>query len=509
MNKTLFCDTVYKRYPLVVVIKQKTMQARVEFLFGKFNTTHEKGPQDYDKKEFQYDTLSLIYECNALCSRYLLSTSTEENNRGIMGPTWAKASRAVIQFACVNYARFWEPRDWGGTMKSNTSSILEMLYRIYLKCALCRFEGKLFSGPSAFKGIRATDIEFVKNNALVRSRKPIGEYSVHTLLDALMQLDWQWLRLRFDSQLLLYMQLLEYRASELIFLRNPPHMYDADGFCTKEGEGEEECTTNWAFMRSITTVLVNMNRRLLAAQTIPRANRQRLMMMMASQFGTPEDTIRKLAMRLRDRFHAKLSKVSASTMQSEVARNYMALSCKYSEVLRYMIDVQAGRKTTLYKKKSPGRIIKHSRGTMVNEIINQSQVPPARMLDTPESVIPFAPALVAINLVHKSFHGNAAISFNNMVFNRLFGAYAYDPANDKTEYIMDAALDIPSLVQTFNHFRLVWRRTQYESTDVIEAIVCMICIIAKTEQYYIDKRSLKVVIADLFGDANVLFDSSE
>lgn len=123
-----------------------------------------------------------------------------------------------------------------------------------------------------YKTLTPKKFPYVEKNLLIRSLKPILEFSMRELLDSVNQLAYCWNKLKYSDQLLDYVELLEFRTAMLIHESNTAAVFNVEPFRRQipQTNSPIQYAANEEFKSFICMKLVNFRIRLIMNYIIPK-----------------------------------------------------------------------------------------------------------------------------------------------------------------------------------------------------------------------------------------------
>ena len=441
---------------------------------------------------------------------------------------WGQASCKIIKYMSINHRLFWEPKRFryekGGT--EATVRIIDLIYMVYLKTLLCAGGCRMFDNEEGEEGekredniinysslsikknnlhnLRASDIEYVRNDVLVVTSRPISSYNTKFILDAIEQLDTRWLLLRYSRELVKYLQLLEYRLAEILCFPDDQSVHCfpkyRDKIESQPGvDNEMLFVGNWKLLEYISVRTINMHRSLFVYKCIPVSPVQEIEDMFSEKYGIDYSGMKEITSRVKNYIEYTASRTGEETLESTLATNYKVLSCRPSEVERFKLKHQTGKSTITYNRNDPSRVLSDCRSTLrCNAVINESLLSAKDMLNLPQYKSTFAAPMVMTAFMEKAFMGNASVSFSRLFVFRMFIACGFNPNKDNLDHILDT--DYPIIVQTFNFFSLCWHGRQYEIKDFEEILARVLVMIIREHNCKLNQQDLTSVMNMIIGE---------
>lgn len=108
-----------------------------------------------------------------------------------------------------------------------------MLFYVITKMMLCITQYQIARPDDPDENqneIRPSDFIYVTDNKLMMHDKPILQMSVRELFDSIKALQCRWNTLLYDQQLVLYVEMLEYRTAQLLHETWPSYVHDLDEY---------------------------------------------------------------------------------------------------------------------------------------------------------------------------------------------------------------------------------------------------------------------------------------
>jgi len=426
-----------------------------------------------------------------------ISDSEWEEWRERWENAWEDASNNVMCFMCSHHRLFYKLR----TYKSETCEFelttraSDVLYLLYLKCLMCAFGARLWDEPHLTQ-LTAPDIPYLTHRGIIRTKLPFSRYTIRAVMDSLLQLDSVWLSLEYDAAIVRYLQLLEYRAAELLCCVQRGHECNVRMYTHDLGEGGSCAST--AFLSDVSLYAINMHRSIMVYHAVPTQPRTQLFTLLRIQWGISEAQFEECVSRIESGVNDILRSVSKESMEKSFTRIYLSLSCKPSEVESYLRMSQSGKRTCTYNRMDPSKIMTQCRGTQsCNRTIEASQMSAAQAMAISESVCPLTRPLVILCLLEKAFLGNSSVSFSTLVYYRNYIAYTFNRQHANIDYIRSTSL--PLLIQSFNHFSFCWRNVQYKTQTFFEAVACVFIVLAHVQCAKLNNQDISTTFSVIIG----------
>ncbi len=474
--------------------------------------------------EYSCAVAKLLRRSMEICEETLnLLCEIEENEyemiRRECSHEWGKVCQSVAKYMCINHRLFWKVKNYSSTrnlVHNHSTRLIDLIYLLYLKCLLCAGGTRLFCAGGGGGGgarnhlaqLKAADIEYIRNDTLSISTRPISQYRINELMRAMDQLDHRWLQLHYSPQLVKYLQLLEYRLAELLCFIQDKQVLGFENW-RKEvgggGGGEERSGGGGGFVGNEKLLyrsgvrFINMNRSIYVYSCIPSLGRSELLIRLESRLDINESQLFQIRQRLDEYLQRSSQDTTDEILENSLSNTFMSLSCKQSEVELFKLKNTTGRTTILYNRNDPARILADcSSTTNCNRTINTSQLPARDMINLSLDKSSFAAPLVMFSMVEKAFMGKANVSFaKNLIFYRNYICCTFKKEHENLDTILDT--NLPLAVQTFNHFKLCWNGIQYEINDCQELLSTILCILVKDHACRLQKQDLSRVMQVLLG----------
>ncbi len=422
---------------------------------------------------------------------------------------WQKAAAAVRDFSCSYYYLLRRRRVYHDIRNDNYSSFCpaELLYSLYLKCLLNRHHGAPWAPGAAFEGLCQQHIPYVraKGRLLLRSTRPLSDFSLRLLMECLNQLEYRWLHLPHSLELESYIEALELRLAELLSEPQPELLHDVPCFRRplqllqlQDGSSLQFYSFNEELLTRVTNIGLCFQRALDTLYSIPLGSRGELQLLLP---GLQEERLQALLELLEKKFREVASSAAQlDDMDNIFPSNYVALSCRPFEVVSYVSKAASRRllKSVRLRAEPTEVLIDQRERSAYNKIIEQSHMGLLKALDVSPEVSPFARPLAVLCLTSRILFGRSMVNFSqNYVYYRSFIHNTFHPEYSNLGQIMNDPY--PLLLQSFNAFYLFYRGWQYPLRSTLHGVVCWLYLVARDLGCSAQGKDLDAAYRELLG----------
>lgn len=499
--------------------------------FSKLCCTFPKKNQNEDSAQFLVLLADNMQACASASYDWLVDMRCGMLLRGAtetmltkIRQEWDKCSSNIMRYICDGYGIFWKRRVLHNKYTDTFTNVryADLLYRIRLQC-ICnahlglpfnpehavsiRNHGNEFSTKTIpLSNVCAQDIEYVRKYELLRSTQPIAYYSVREVLDAVMQMDAVWLRLRWDEQLLLYLELLEARIAEITLVPHPDITHDIEVYRAKTNQvvllddGTESVlyTATPEFVTMISMYVINFHRAISEYHSIESAPLEDIHAELATKCGLDESDLYVVTTRIKANVKELSDRLLIQFAEEWVSTNYQTLMCRPSELERYKIGLNS-KKVGVSSAEKSDAILNFTRGIeAANAVITASQRNMNKYLDTPETECPISLPIAVIRLMSKILLGRAGVNFGDFVYYRGYIHNTFDRQYDNLDEILNNRN--PLILQTFNYFHLYYLRKQYACTDFYQLVTYWVAIAVHFRECSLDDKDIEPAMQYLVGE---------
>lgn len=423
----------------------------------------------------------------------LLHNSPEEVLVGVRH-AWNSCATSTMRYLCEGYGMFWKHRTLHNKDTDTITQVryADLLYTIYLQCVCNAHLGFPFKAGRNVRiddgttlpihKICAQDIPYVRKYKLLRSMQPISKYSVRELMDAVMQLDAVWLKLRWDAQLLMYLELLEARIAEVVLVPHPDVTHDIEAYRVKTDQvvvledGLESALyiVSDMFLTTISMYTINFHRAIAEYACVDSAPIEELHAALEEKSGLQPEDLERVTTCIRANLKALSDRLLQQFAEAWMSTNYQTLMCRSSELERYKSGLTK-KKVGLQAAEKPDAIMNFTRGVeAANAVITASQRPMNKYLDTPETECPISLPLAVIRLASKILLGRAGVDFNEFVYYRSYIHNTFERQFDNLDEILHNRN--PLILQSFNYFHLYYAHKQYVCKDFYQLLTYWVAV---------------------------------